>query len=102
MTRLRATARAQLVAWRGELRRTRGAAVAGTRLRSRELLVFGGFAGMLGGAYLAGGLRLVGVTLMAQSLFAIYVGLNRDDGARMPARGARTAQQVLDDERLRE
>jgi len=31
----------------------------------------------------------------------MWVGLNRDDGADLPVAGARTVEQVLDDERLR-
>lgn len=100
MTRLEVTARAQLAAWRGELRRTRDAAGLRLRRRARELLVIAGALGMLGGAAIVG-TWLLGLTLMAEAGFACWVGLNGDDGGGLPARGARTPAQVLDEERLR-
>jgi hypothetical protein len=100
MTRLEVATRAQLAAWRGTLSRTRDAAAAKARRHVSNLLIFGGAAGMLGGAAIVG-MWLLGLTLMAESLFACYVGLNRDDGSTLPARGARTVEQVFDDERLR-
>jgi hypothetical protein len=92
--------RAQLAAWRGHLTATRDAATAKARRHASPLLIICGAAGLLGGAAIVG-TWLLGLTLMAESAFACYVGLNRDDGTTLPARGARTVDQVLEDERLR-
>jgi hypothetical protein len=102
MTRRQAAVatRAQLAAWHGHLTRSREAAARRVRRHFSALLIIGGAAGMLGGAAIVG-LWLLGLTLMAESLFACYVGLNRDDGSELPPRGARTVGQVLEDERIR-
>jgi hypothetical protein len=94
-------ARAQVIAWvYGPARRARLAWRARLARWRAELLVFGGAAGMLGGAAIVGW-WLLGLTLMAESGFAVWLGLSSDDGTARPLRGARTVGQVLDDERLR-
>ena len=73
------------------------------RYRSRLVsaaLVVAGLAGALGGGWLVGR-WCTGLMLIFESAGALWFGLFRDDGEHLPVRGARTAQQVLDDERLR-
>jgi hypothetical protein len=73
------------------------------RYRSRLVsvaLVLAGLAGALGGGWLVGRWCL-GLVLIFESAGALWFGLFRDDGEHVPVRGARTPQQVLDDERLR-
>lgn len=101
MTRLEATTRAQLAAWRGHLTATRDAAAARARRHVSALLVFCGALGMIGGAFLIGRWA-AGLVIIAESGFAVWVGLNREDGTGLPLRGARTVEQVLADEALRE
>lgn len=101
MTRFAVTTRAYVHAWRGHLHETRWRIRAGLARRSSLLLVLAGGLGALGGGYLIGRWCL-GLVLIGESVFAMYIGLNRDDGADLPIRGARTVEQVLDDERWRE
>jgi hypothetical protein len=98
VTRLQVATRAQVAAWRGTLTRTRDAAAVKVRRRTSDLLVWGGAAGMLAGAAIVG-TWLLGLTLMAEAGFAAYVGLNREDGGTLPARGSRYPSEVLEDER---
>jgi hypothetical protein len=64
------------------------------------LMVIVGVTGLLLGAWTVGW-AVLGVTAMALSAGLIWLGMSRDDGQPVPVRGARTPQQVLDDERLR-
>jgi hypothetical protein len=101
MTRLRVATRAHLYAWRGHLHETRWKLRRLLARRSPTLLVLLGGVGALAGGYLIGRWCL-GLVLIAESVGLIWLGLNQEDGADIPVRGARTAQQILDDERLRE
>lgn len=73
--------------------------------RSRSLLV--SVAAVVAGACLAGfggwlvGRWCLGVVLIAEAAGLIFIGMARDDGVGMPGRGARTVNDILDDERLR-
>jgi hypothetical protein len=101
MTRVAVATRAQIHAWRGHLHEARWKLRHMLARRSSLLLVLIGGAGALGGGYLIGRWCL-GLTMIAESVGLIWLGLNQEDGTDLPIRGARTAQQVLDDERLRE
>jgi len=90
--------RAQLAAWHGHLTRSREAAALRVRRNFSALLIVGGALGMIGGGFLIARWA-AGLVIVAESLFACYVGLNRDDGAALPAQGARSAAEVLADER---
>lgn len=61
-------------------------------------LVIAGAAGALGGGAIIGRWAL-GLVLLGESALAAWFGLMRDDGAELPVRGARTVEQVLEDER---
>jgi len=63
-------------------------------------LIATGLLGALAGGWVIGWWCL-GVVAIAESAGLLYVGLTRDDGEQLPVRGARTVDQVLDDERLR-
>jgi hypothetical protein len=112
-TRVPVVPRAHLAAWRNHVaaRRRRARAWSRdirTRLRhARErgqvtsaALIVVGVAGLLLGADTVAPWML-GLTAMGISGGMLYLGLNRDDGTEMPARGARSVSQVLDDERVR-
>jgi hypothetical protein len=96
--------RAQVHAWRGYVRgqvhERRWKLRRYLSAHSAVVLVLAGGLGALAGGWLIGRWCL-GLVLIAESVFAIYVGLNRDDGTDMPIRGARTVAQVLEDERYR-
>ena len=99
-TKLAATTRAQLAAWRGAAHEARWRLRAAVARRSSALVVFAGALGALGGGWLIGRWAL-GLVLIGESVFAAYVGLNRDDEQWVPPRGARTVEQVLADEQWR-
>lgn len=63
-------------------------------------LIVAGLLGALAGAYVIAWWA-VGLVAIAESCGLAYVGLQRDDGEPLPIRGARSVDQVLDDERLR-
>lgn len=94
------TVRAHLMAWREHARGLRERGRRSRHQLTSAALVIGGLAGMLGGAALVG-TWLLGLTLMAEAGGALWLGLMRDDGAAVPRRGARTVQEVLQDERMR-
>ena len=92
--------RAQWYAWRVHAREMRWVA-RHWRARHRDLLLtLAGAAAVVGGAWLVGRWA-AGLAITGLGLFTMWVGLNRDDGADLPVAGARTVEQVLDDERLR-
>jgi hypothetical protein len=105
MTRTLVATRAQLHVWavplRGRLRLARRRAKAAASRHSATLLVIFGALGALGGGALIG-IKFLGLVMIAESCSLIWLGVNQEDGQDVPIRGARTAQQVLDDERLRE
>jgi hypothetical protein len=63
-------------------------------------LIVVGLLGALAGGWVIGWWCLGGVAI-AESCALMFVGLQRDDGEPLPVRGARTVEQVFDDERLR-
>jgi len=101
MTQALVATRAQLHAWAGTSRRVRSGGGGAAARRSALLLVLGGCLGALAGGDLIGR-WCMGLVLIAESAGAIWLGLNQEDGGELPLLGARTVDQVLDDERLRE
>lgn len=93
--------RAQLYVWRVNAAEMRWRARHWRSRHAALLLTLAGAAGVVGGAWLIGKWA-AGLAIGGLGLFAMYVGLNRDDGAELPVRGARSVEQVLADERLRE
>jgi hypothetical protein len=59
-----------------------------------------GLFGALAGAWVIGWWAL-GLVAVIEAAGFVYVGFARDDGEPLPVRGARTVEQVFDDERLR-
>jgi len=103
MRRLPVAARAQLHAWRGHAQRWRARLAAARRrgLVTSALLVTVGMTGaLLAGWQIAG--WMLGLVALAESAGLIWVGLAREDGEDLPARGSRTVAQVLADENIRE
>jgi hypothetical protein len=98
MTRLSVTTRAALATWRAQPLVRRVRAASGT-LVSVGLAVAGFLGALAGGALI--GRWCLGLVLIAESVLVMVIGLNREDGTGLPRRGARTPEQVLDDERLR-
>lgn len=93
--------RAASAVWREHARILRGRArESGHFLTSLALVVLGMAGGLSGGALV--GRWCLGLVLIAESALLVVLGLSRDDGGRLPRRGARTVAQVLEDERLRQ
>ena len=63
-------------------------------------LIVAGVGGLLGFSSLVG-LWCLGLTGMAVSAGALWLGLMRDDGTGLPRRGARSVADVLEVERMR-
>ena len=100
MTKLRATTRAQLAAWRGHLHEARWRLRAALARHSSLLMMFAGALAMLGGGALIGRWCL-GLVLIGQGVFVCWLALNREEPEHVPARGARTVAEVLSDEQWR-
>lgn len=101
MARAAVAVRAQWHAWRGVMHETRWRLRAMLARRSPTLLVLAGGLGAVGGGWLVGR-WFAGLVIVAESVGLISLGLNQEDGQGLPYRGARTVEQVLDDERVRE
>jgi hypothetical protein len=91
-------ARAQLAAWRLHARRVRSRVSRSRHQLTSAALVVLGLGGALAGGALIGEWCL-GLTLIAESAGALWVGLNRDDGEPVPRRGERTVAEVLEEQR---
>lgn len=92
--------RAAAAVWREHARVIRERARRSRHFLTSLALVVLGMAGGLGGGALVGRWCL-GLVLIAESAGLIWLGLQRDDGAGLPRRGARTVGEILEDERLR-
>ena len=104
VAKLRLLARLHRVRWAARRRRgRRWLASRAQMLAAAALMTAGGLGGLAGGWLIAR--WALGLVVIAESAGLVWLGLNREIGGgpeRWPGRGARTVEQVLDDERLRE
>jgi hypothetical protein len=82
------------------LRRARRAAWTWRQVLVSAVMVAAGCGlALLGGWFISR--WCMGLVLIVEAGALVFLGLSRDDGANPVGRGARTVDQVLDDERLR-